>query len=629
MYRPASISSFVFAGSEDFAHPVDGDLPQEAPLAMPVQTFAEAPTTRSASLPDPILGRRLFLILGSLAIGLLAAREMALPLIVDGMNLWDAMMAALSFALFGWISFGFLSALAGFWVLMGAGPGLPRQLVRSRPPIRRTAILVPIYNEAIGPVFGRLEIMAKSIEAIGLSHLFDMFVLSDSREQAEPVERGAFRRLRMRASMAIYYRRRPANIARKPGNIAEWVQRFGGAYEHMIVLDADSLMSGIAMARLAATMEANKHVGLIQTVPALHNACTLFARWQQFASTIYGPVTSAGLRWWSGSEATFWGHNAIIRVRAFAESCGLPTLSGREPFGGHIMSHDMVEAALLRRRGWSVHMISLPDGSYEECPPTLPDLALRDRRWCQGNLQHLRLIGSAGFHWVNRLQLLMGASAYLASPLWLLLLLASLIEPFRPGLARWAIMPSGWLMMLTMILLLGPKILALAWLSVDHRLREALGGSRRVIASVAIEIPLSILIAPLTMLTQTLAIIDIARGRPSGWATQRREADGIAFADVWLRYRLHVALGLIFCIAIVIGIGGTRWTLPVAISLISAPWVAMISARIDLGDRLAAWGLFLAPNESHHVDQRLELHQPSHPWTELLRPRSEVRLLKP
>ncbi len=223
----------------------------------------------------------------------------------------------------------------------------------------------------------------------------------------------------------------------------------------------------------------------------------------------------------------------------------------------------------------------------------------------------------------------MGASAYLTSPLWLLLLLASLVEPFRPGLTGWAIMPSGWLMMLTMILLFGPKLLALAWLSVDHGLREALGGSRRVIASVAIEIPLSILIAPLTMLSQTLAIIDIARGRPSGWAVQRREADGIAFADAWLRYRLHVALGSIFCAAIMIGVDGAGWTLPVAISLISAPWLAMISARIDLGDRLAAWGLFLAPDESRHVDHRFAVHQPCHRWMELLRPRSEDRLLKP
>jgi membrane glycosyltransferase len=629
MYRPASVSSFARASGAEFRHLVDRDLPPEARLEMPVQDFAASPSLEGTLGPDPILGRRLFLILGCLGIGLFAAREMAMPLTADGMNAWDLMLAALFFGLFAWISFGFLSALAGFWALIGTGPGLPRRLARSRLPVRRTAILVPVYNESIGPVFARLETMATSIEAIGLSHLFDMFVLSDSREQAEPVERSAFRRLRKRVRMAVYYRRRPVNTARKPGNIAEWVQRFGGSYENMIVLDADSLMSGIAMARLAATMEADQRIGLIQTVPALHKARTLFARWHQFASSAYGPVASAGLQWWSGSEATFWGHNAIVRVRAFAESCGLPTLSGREPFGGHIMSHDMVEAALLRRRGWSVHMISLPDGSYEECPPTLPDHALRDRRWCQGNLQHLRLIDAAGFHWVSRLQLLMGASAYLTSPLWLLLLMANLIEPFRAGLTRWVIMPSGWLLVLTMILLFGPKLLALAWLSVDHRLRASLGGTRRVAASVAIEIPLSVLVAPLTMLTQTLAIIDIVRGRPSGWAPQRREADGMAFADAWPRYRVHVALGSIFWLAILAGVDGALWTLPVAISLIAAPWLAMFSARVDLGDRLAARGLLLAPGESHDRVQHFEAIHPVPRWAELLRTPSDHRLLNP
>jgi membrane glycosyltransferase len=550
---------------------------------------------------------------------------MARPLAADGMDLWDLMLATLFFGLFGWISFGFLSAVAGFWSLLGRGTGLPRWIERTRLPSRRTAILVPVYNEAIGPIFGRLEAMARSIDATGVSQQFDMFVLSDSGPRAEAAEYRAFSSLRRRAPMAVYYRRRPENHARKPGNIAEWVRRFGGGYEHMIVLDADSLMTGNALAILAATMEANPRIALIQTIPAVHNARTLFARWQQFASAIYGPIANAGLQWWSGSEATFWGHNAIVRVKAFAESCGLPTLSGREPFGGHIMSHDMVEAALLRRHGWATHMISLPDGSYEEFPPTLLDHAVRDRRWCQGNLQHLRLIGAAGFHWVSRLQLLMGASAYLTSPLWLLLLLASLVEPFRAGLTRWEIMPSGGLLGLTLALLFGPKLLALGWLLVDDRLRASLGGTRRVIASLSIEIPLSMLVAPTTMLTQTMAIIDILRGRPSGWAPQRRNADGICFAEAWSRYRWHVAVAALFWLAMVLGVAGALWTMPVAISLVSAPWVAMASARIDLGDRLAARGLLLAPGESADRPDAL----PRHSWAEALRQRSDHRLLKP
>ena len=629
MYRVDRVNCFRVWDETDLGNVIEGDLPAESPLDMPVQRFSERPSRHFLPSPCHILGRRLFLIGGCLAIGLLCAWEMARPLAADGMDLWDLMLATLFFSLFGWISFGFLSGLAGFTALVGTGPGLPRWLAKSRLPARRTAILVPIYNEAVGAVFARLETMVRSVEATGVGYLFDLFILSDSLQLAEPAEYRAFRRLRQKAGMALYYRRRPANIARKPGNIQEWVERFGGAYENMIVLDADSLMTGDTLAMLAATMEANDQVGLIQTIPAIYNGRTLFARWQQFASAIYGPVANAGLIWWSGSEATFWGHNAILRVRAFAESCGLPILSGREPLGGHIMSHDMVEAALLRRRGWAMHMIGLPAGSYEEFPPTLLDHAVRDRRWCQGNLQHLRLMGAAGFHWISRLQLLMGASAYLTSPLWLLLLIASIAEPFRAGLPGSAITPSGWLLALTLTLLFGQKLLALLWLTVDHRLRASLGGTRRVVASIAIEIPLSILMAPITMLTQTMGIIDIIRGRASGWSPQRRDADGIEFAEVWSRYRWHVGVSSIFWIAILAGVEGSLWTLPVALSLAAAPWLAAASARVDIGDRLAAKGLFAAPGESPKAGaDSYGLDLAGH-WARSLSRQSYHRLLKP
>lgn len=629
MYRFDRVNRLHAWDESEFGNIVQGDLPPESPLEMPVQSFSERPAPSRTLAADPILARRLFLIGGCFLIGLLCAREMTRPLSADGMDPWDHILSVLSFGLFAWISFGFLSGLAGLWALLSAGSGLPRWMTRHRLPTRRTAILIPIYNEGVASLFGRIGTMARSIEAAGARNVFDIFILSDSLKLAEPAEYRAFHKLRREVGTAIYYRRRPVNTARKPGNIAEWVTRFGGAYEHMIVLDADSLMTGEAFVTLAAAMEANEEIGLIQTIPVIHEARTLFARWQQFSASIYGPVANAGLQWWSGSEATFWGHNAIIRVRAFAESCGLPVLSGPEPFGGHVMSHDMVEAALLRRRGWATHMVSLPAGSYEEFPPTLLDHAVRDRRWCQGNLQHLRLIAAPGFHWISRLQLLMGASAYLTSPLWLMLLVAGLIEPFRAGLMSWAIMPSGWLLAMTLMLLFGPKLLALAWLSADDRLRESLGGTKRVIAGVAIEVPLSVVMAPITMMTQTLAIVDIIRGRASGWAPQRRDADGIAFAEVWSRYRWHVLAALPFWVAMIAGVEGAWWTLPVAVSLTAAPWLTQLSARIDLGDRLAAKGLFLAPGERLPSAPCATLPEPLSRWATRGHSQSDHRLLKP
>ena len=208
--------------------------------------------------------------------------------------------------------------------------------------------------------------------------------------------------------MHIYYRARSENIGKKAGNIADWVERFGGAYEFFIILDADSVMSGALVVQLAALMGRNPRTALIQTVPRLVGANTLFARLQQFAVAFYGPVIAAGFAAWHQESGNYWGHNAILRTRAFAQSAGLPTLPGTPPLGGHIQSHDFVEAAFLRRAGWQVCMLPDLQGSYEGCPPTLIDVAVRDRRWAQGNFQHLRIVRASGLPWVSRLHLAMG-----------------------------------------------------------------------------------------------------------------------------------------------------------------------------------------------------------------------------
>lgn len=579
--------------------PGPGDLPPEAPLDMPVQSFDRCPEPRRqvVTSPEGIADRRRLLILGALTIGLIAALGTTRPLREDGTDLLDAATFLLFLSLFCWISFGFLNALAGFIGLrfnamapLIADARLPR-------PRRRTAVLVPIYNENVDELLKRLRAMTAMVGEAGGRGLFDFFILSDSHAQREAREYRAFRQIRQESPVPVYYRRRPRNVARKPGNIAEWVRRFGGAYDYMIILDADSLMSGRAMMQLASVMDRAPGIGLVQTIPTVINARTPFARWQQFAASAYGTIAGAGLTWWSGAEATFWGHNAIVRVRAFAESCGLPELPGREPMGGHIMSHDMVEAALLRRRGWAVHMVSLPEGSHEEFPPTLSDLAVRDRRWCQGNLQHLRLLRGAGLHWVNRLQLLMGASAYLTSPLWLILIALSLLEPL--GLVGGpALRLSGWPLILTAILLFGPKLMSLAWLRRDPRQRAALGGGRAIARSVLAELALSILVAPVAMLTQSMAIIDIARGRPSGWQAQRRDADGIPLLDAALACRWHVALGALFLAASVAGGGHQVWMAPIIAGLLLSPLTMSLTSRRDLGDWLAARGIFATADDS-------------------------------
>lgn len=571
-----------------------GDLPPAAPLAMPEQRFDRCDARAAVVGPSGMTLRRAALVGGAGALGLLAASVLMQSLARDGFEVRDVVLLALFLPLFAWLAFSCLSALAGFVSLV---MGRREDLAAAAPgrlPLGATAVLVPIYNEEVGAIFARLWAMSRSIASAGGAGLFDIFILSDSRQENHAAEHAAYLTLREANSVPIYYRRRPMNHARKPGNIADWVRRFGGAYDYMLVLDADSLMSGEAMIRLAATLDRNPQVGLIQTTPAVLGAASPFARWQQFASRFYGPVASAGLIWWSGAEATFWGHNAILRVRAFAESCGLPKLTGPEPFGGHIMSHDMVEAALLRRRGWATHMMALDHGSYEEFPPTVVDHAIRDRRWCQGNLQHLRLLGSAGFHWVGRMHLLMGASAYLTSPLWLLLMAAALAERLHGGLAQLTA-PPAWLLGLTAALLFGGKALPLAAAALDRGRRRDFGGWRGIAASMAVDLPLSVLMAPMMMMNQVIAIIDILRGRPSGWPPQRRTSDGIAFVDAVSHYRAHLGLGAVLALIGLVDAAAACWLAPVSVGLIAAPILASATADNRLGDRLARLGVFRTP----------------------------------
>jgi membrane glycosyltransferase len=574
------------------------DLPAETPLAMPEQALGELPDhVRSVRSPvADMLERRILLVLGTLLLAVAAGTELRVSLVGHGMNLLEGALLVLFFPLFAWIAFGFLGSTIGFYKLMsGAKPEEPR--VGASRPHGQTAVLVPVYNEDIDAVAGRIARMAASLtRAQGAGH-FAFFVLSDSGAAAEETERAAILALRRDTSVPIYYRRRPVNHARKPGNIAEWVRRFGGAYDNMLVLDADSYMSGETMVRLAVMLDSNPGAGLIQTAPTVVNGETLFARWHQFASGFYGPMATAGLAWWSGQESTFWGHNAIVRTRAFAESCGLPELPGKAPFGGHIQSHDMFEAALLRRRGWTVHLVELPE-STEEYPPTLIDHAIRDRRWAQGNMQHLRLLGTKGLHWVNRLQLVIGASAFLTSPLWLLLLLTGMGAQMMPD--PLPVTPPGWILPLTVVLLFGPKVMAVIWTLSNPARAAAFGGPERVIKSVLAEIPLSILMAPATMLTQTLDIIDILRGRPSGWKAQRRSVDRIEMRDALVVYRPHLILGAAFALCTMLAPAGTLWTLPVSLGLLAAPLLAVFTSRVDLGAKAAANGFFLVPSERPH-----------------------------
>ncbi|MBN9486834.1 MAG: glucans biosynthesis glucosyltransferase MdoH [Alphaproteobacteria bacterium] len=542
-------------------------------------------------------------------------------------------MSALQWALlavfipiFAWSALSFWCGAFGF--ILGVLRLHPVSLRRRGPangPVptlrQRTAILIPVYNEEPAEVLARLELTYRSLVETGQAEAFHFFVLSDTTDKAiAEEEQRAVAALgeRLQLGERLSYRHRSPNTGKKAGNIAEWVSTRGPAYAHMIILDADSTMQGDALVRLAALMEASPRTGIIQTLIVPAGRETLFARALQFSTRLTGAVLAMGTSFWHVGESNYYGHNAILRVSAFAACCRLPVLSGRPPLGGEILSHDFVEAAFMRRGGWYVWLLPELHGSYEELPTNLLDYALRDRRWMQGNLQHARLLGAPGLHWMSRLHLALGIFAYLASPLWLAMLtLSSAIVvdrklvgeiyfgPTRTLFPQW---PNyHWpeihgLLILTIVLLLGSKLLALMLRLASTRNARRFGGRIALILSFIGEVLFSTLLAPVMMLFHTTFLIDILLGNAVGWPPQARGDRGMAWRLALRRHIPHALLGLAaLVVLVVLAPDYVPWVLPVVVGLVFSAPLAVLSSRRTMGLAARRYRVFVTPEERSAV----------------------------
>ncbi|QNT78356.1 glucans biosynthesis glucosyltransferase MdoH [Entomobacter blattae] len=588
-------------------------LPDPSPLEMPIQSLHEQPCRfgrpfRPVTEPSNITLRRLLVIGGSMVLSAYAAYEMNNVLNSTGASVLGWVILVLFVFLFCWISLAFTSAVAGFISLLRQGGlGLGIHAKGPQPELKgRTAVLMPTYNENPFMVMAGLEAIYESLYECGRIESFDFFILSDTTDpDIWLTEEAAFLEFRKKTHGAerIFYRRRTNNTERKAGNIAEWVKRFGGAYDYMLTLDADSVIDGSLVVRMVAAMDTHPTVGLIQSLPVIVNGNTVFARLQQFAGRVYGPLIAHGIAWWHGAEGNYWGHNALIRTQAFAEQAGLPTLPGRKPFGGHILSHDFVEAALMRRGGWAIHMVPGLSGSYEESPPSLTDIAIRDRRWCQGNLQHAKVIPTKGMHWISRLHMMMGIGSYVTSPLWLIFLLVGIMISFQSHFVRpeyfgserrlfphWPQVDpvlAKYMFIATMVVLLVPKVLAYIALLFDRPLRTGCGGWLAAGCSVVLETLIGGLLAPVAMLIQTSHVISILSGQDSGWNTQRREDGGLNLKEVIRSYWGFTVFGLI--------VGFGTWEVSHSLFLWMTPVLLGLLLAIPLvyGTASRPWGLWL------------------------------------
>jgi membrane glycosyltransferase len=524
--------------------------------------------------------------------------------------------------LFSLVVFGFVQALAGFVMLMR---GDPLRIVRSIPisaapdPSSVTALVVPICNEDVSRVYEGIRTTYLDLCRRGSTSGFDFFILSDTREPNLWIEEEmSWVELckQLKAFGKIFYRHRQLSLNRKSGNIADFCRRWGRRYRYMVILDADSLMDGEALSRLVALMDAHPSVGIIQTVPQLMGGETLFARFIQFAASLYTPVFAAGMNFWQTGEGNYWGHNAIIRLAPFMQHCALPSI----PIGqrrARFMSHDYVEAALMRRAGYAVWLATDLAGSYEGIPPSLVDHARRDRRWCRGNLQHSWLLFARGFHGINRLHLLLGIMSYLASFLWFLFLVLGTLHTrqevrnmmyrrfdYDVGLTSFldigGIRLSLILFSVTIGMLILPKLLSLLLALVNRERRDGFGGVLRLTLGVIVEQMFSTLLAPVHMLFHTQAVLGTWLGYEVSWGGQRRDQGKRPLGgEVVVTHLSHTLIGLAWGgLAYAIRPVFCWWLSPVWLGLALSMPLSLLLGHAGTGRWGRRFGLWLTPQET-------------------------------
>ncbi|MDO4162076.1 MAG: glucans biosynthesis glucosyltransferase MdoH [Pseudomonadota bacterium] len=516
----------------------------------------------------------------------------------------------------GWIALFFWASIFGFFELL-TGKNMPGIVWpdKKTPLKTKTAVLMPIYNEECDMVYARLLAIADSLVKTGQAQAYDIFVLSDTTNPKIWVEEenGWINTKKlMPKDINLYYRRRPQNVARKSGNIEDFCHKWGALYDFMIVLDADSLLEGRTLVTMSRLMEVNTDTGIIQAPPQCINSRSLFARVQQFAGRVYGRIVSAGLCYWQVHDSNYWGHNAIIRVKAFMECCGLPVLKGPKPFGGHILSHDFVEAALIRRGGWFAWLLPELGGSYEECPPTMIDFATRDRRWCQGNIQHLEILVSRYIHPISRIHFIIGIMSYLSSPLWFIFLVAGILvalghvyfppeyftseESLFPNWPVFDKFGTITLFLISMFMLIFPKFLGMIIYLKNNKFKN-IGGLFGTVKSVTAEIIFSALIAPIMMVFQTKFVWEILTGQDVGWKTQSR--DGCTtWKEACKRHAGHTFLGILTTYVVYTQLPALfYWMLPVTLGLMLSVPLSVLSSYESLGNFAFRHNWFVIPEE--------------------------------
>ena len=548
------------------------------------------------------------LVVGTLA-GLTAA--MAAILAHGGFGVLDGVLLAAFLMSAPWTVIGFWNAVIGVCVLhLARNPeGLIAPFARladpAAPVAGRIAVAMAARNEDPARAFARLAAMRDDLDASGFGHRFDVFLLSDSsRPEVIAAEEAGFAAWRagLVDPSSVRYRRRPENTGFKAGNIRDFLERFGDGYDFFVPLDADSLMTAATILRLVRIAEAHPRLGILQSLVVGLPAPSLFARLFQFGMRHGMRSYTAGSAWWHGDCGPFWGHNAVIRVVPFRDHCRLPTLPGRPPLGGPVLSHDQIEAAMMRRAGYEVRVLAEECGSYEENPPALPDFLKRDLRWCQGNMQYFRLLALPGLLPTSRVQVLLAIQMYLGAAGWTVFILVSALKAFEPAAAGGEPFPRGLgLAMFATVFAMSlmPKAMGVLDALLRPAERRGYGGAGRLVGGALLEFAASTLIAPAVAAAETIFMAGLPFGRRVGWEGQKRDGYRLTWRQAFLGLWPQVLLGAGIAMALAVAAPSVLpWAAPVVAGLVLAPVFAVITALPSLGRWAARTGLCAVPEET-------------------------------
>ncbi len=469
----------------------------------------------------------------------------------------------------------------------------------------RTAVVMTLRNEDPSRAIARLKAVKDSLDRTRDAETFGYFILSDTDDLAVAHEEE--RLIKEWQAMGagadaprITYRRRTDNTGFKAGNVRDFLDNMADGYDLMLPLDADSLMTGSAVVRLARIMQAYPRLGILQSLVVGSPSSSAFARIFQFGMRHGMRTYTMGHAWWTGECGPFWGHNAMVRIAPFRDQCHLPVLKGKPPLGGHILSHDQVEATLMRRAGYEVRVLPEEMGSYEDNPPSVLEYMRRDVRWCQGNMQYMKLLSLPGLKAMSRFQLTWAILMFLGIPAWTLMIALLPFAALEAQAAAGAF-PVGLaigLYVTFFAMYLSPKLAGFIDVLLTRGGVKRYGGTARFLASAAIEVVFSFLQGAVTTIRTTIFMIGLMFGTTVKWGGQARDAHrlswGTAFAELWPQTLFGVAL---FGALMVISPTLLLWSLPLTAGYLLAVPVAVITADPALGRWMQKHGLCAVPED--------------------------------